>query len=223
MTPWRHATALILLLLATTLQGISPSLALSDRFSLDTSVLEAARHQYGREAGKRLRQWVELINHDTSRSTWEKLEKVNDFFNRLDFVDDTIHWKKQDYWATPVEFLASGGGDCEDFAMAKYFTLRALGIPDRQLTLTYVKALRYNLAHMVVTYYPAPGSEPLILDNLDKTIKPASRRRDLLPVYSFNGTGLWLAKQRGQGRFVGPSDRLSRWQDVLTRLPKGLF
>ena len=198
-------------------------MALSDKFSLDTSVLKAARQQYGREAGKRLHQWVELINHDTSRSTLEKLQNVNDFFNRLDFVDDTIHWKKQDYWATPVEFLASGGGDCEDFAMAKYFTLRALGIPDQQLTLTYVKALRYNQAHMVVTYYPAPGSEPLILDNLDKTIKPASRRRDLLPVYSFNGTGLWLAKQRGQGRFVGPSDRLSRWQDVLNRLPKGLF
>ena len=58
------------------------------------------------------------------------------------FIDDIIHWNKVDYWATPIEFLASHGGDCEDFAIAKYFTLIQLGIPEEQLTLTYVKALR---------------------------------------------------------------------------------
>ncbi len=152
----------------------------------------------------------------------EKLERVNRFFNRLHFIDDTIHWQQEDYWATPVEFLASNGGDCEDFALAKYFTLRALGVPEERLALTYVKAVRLNRAHMVLTYYPEPGAEPLVLDNLTEAIQPASRRTDLLPVYSFNGAGLWLAKQRGRGKKVGESGRLSRWRQLLNRMPDAL-
>ncbi len=148
----------------------------------------------------------------------EKLERVNHFFNNIPFIADTIHWGKEDYWATPVEFLASDGGDCEDFAIAKYFTLISLGVAENQLTLTYVKALRLNQAHMVLTYYPAPGKEPLVLDNLVDTIAPSSKRTDLLPVYSFNGAGLWLAKQRERGKMLGDSSRLKRWQDLLNRM-----
>ncbi|MBI4206399.1 MAG: transglutaminase-like cysteine peptidase [Betaproteobacteria bacterium] len=109
-------------------------------------------------------------------------------------MDDIIHWGKEDYWATPIEFLSTNAGDCEDFSIAKYFTLRALGVPDDRLRLTYVKELvQYNQAHMVVAYFPSPDAEPLVLDNINKTIQPASARSDLLPVYSFNGSNLWLA------------------------------
>ena len=83
----------------------------------------------------------------------EKLEKVNRFFNQVNFVSDAIHWQKKDYWATPIEFLASDGGDCEDFALAKYFTLKMLGVPEKKLNLTYVKAWKLNQSHMVLTYY----------------------------------------------------------------------
>ncbi|HET19999.1 MAG TPA: sulfate adenylyltransferase, partial [Chromatiales bacterium] len=71
-------------------------------------------------------------------------------------------------------------------------------------------ALQLNAAHMVLTYYPEPSAEPLVLDNLVPDIRLASRRQDLVPVYSFNGDGLWLAKERGLGRFVGKADRLGR-------------
>ncbi len=118
--------------------------------------------------------------------------------------------------------LSSNGGDCEDFSLAKYFTLRALGVADKKLNLTYVKALNLNQAHMVLTYYPSPGAEPLILDNLIQEIRPASRRQDLLPVYSFNGSGLWVAKNRSRGKKVGSSDRLKKWKNILQRLPDGL-
>ena len=152
----------------------------------------------------------------------EKLQKVNIFFNKLEFVDDRIHWGKEDYWATPVEFLASGGGDCEDFALAKYFTLKAIGVEEQKLNMTYVKALRLNQAHMVVTYYSTSGAVPLVLDNLVTDIEPATKRKDLLPVYSFNGSGLWLAKARSRGQMVGKSDRLKLWQELLQRMPEGL-
>jgi len=71
---------------------------------------------------------------------------------------------------------------------------------------------------MVLAYYSTPEAEPLILDNLINDIKPASIRNDLVPVYSFNGEGLWLSKIRGQeGKRIGGADKLKNWQDLLTR------
>ncbi len=193
-----------------------------ESFRIEDRILVKAEEKYGGGARRRLLEWQELVQTDASSSDLEKLEKVNDFFNRMDFVDDILHWGQEDYWATPVEFLSSAGGDCEDFSIAKYFTLKLMGVPESRLNLTYVKALRLNQHHMVVTYYSSPGAEPLVLDNLIGFIKPASQRSDLLPIYSFNGLGLWLAKQRGRGQQVGSSSRLKRWQDLLERMPEGL-
>lgn len=192
------------------------------KFKLEEEILVKAEERYGPDARKRLLAWEKLIREDTSGTELQKLEKVNQFFNRLEFVSDYNHWKQEDYWATPVEFLASDGGDCEDFSLAKYFTLKAMGVEESKLNLTYVKALSLDQAHMVLTYFEVPGAEPLVLDNLIGEIKPASKRTDLLPVYSFNGTGLWIAKQRGQGQLVGKSDRLGRWKELLGRMPQGL-
>lgn len=189
----------------------------AEEFTLTERTLQQVTKQYGDEARTRLLDWQRLIT-SSSGNDEEELVRVNRFFNQLSFIDDRIHWKKNDYWATPVEFLASNGGDCEDFSIAKYFTLQAMGIPEHKLQLTYVKALQLNQAHMVLTYYPTPDAEPLVLDNLQAKILPAGKRQDLLPVYSFNGSGLWLSKQRGRGKMVGSSDRLQRWQDLLQRM-----
>ena len=191
-------------------------------FTLDAAVLDAAEKKYGSEARTHLLAWQQLIRDDDSTADRQRLERVNSFFNRLTFVSDVIHWSQKDYWATPIEFLASDGGDCEDFALAKYFTLKLLGVAEEKLHLTYVKALALNQSHMVLTYYEKPGAVPLVLDNLNGAIEPASNRTDLLPVYTFNGSGLWLAKERGKGNLVGKSDRLKLWNDLLDRMPAGL-
>ncbi|TKB24766.1 sulfate adenylyltransferase [Desulfopila sp. IMCC35006] len=191
-------------------------------FTLPDELLKSVESQYGEFAKRRLLSWQALIRDDSSTSDIEKLNKVNQFFNQVQFIADTIHWGKVDYWATPVEFLSTGGGDCEDFSLAKYFTLKALGVAESKLNMTYVKALQLNQAHMVVTYYATPGAVPLVLDNLVADIQPATNRKDLIPVYSFNGSGLWLAKSRGKGQKVGSSDRLKRWQDLLARMPDGM-
>ncbi|HHO46874.1 MAG TPA: sulfate adenylyltransferase [Desulfobacteraceae bacterium] len=193
-----------------------------DGFELEEDVLSRTERMYGGEARRRLLAWQDLIRGADGLTERGKMDKVNGFFNGFDFVSDASHWGMDDYWATPVEFIASGGGDCEDFALAKYFTLKAVGVSENKLTLTYVKALGLNQAHMVLTFYPAPDAEPLVLDNLVDDILPASARTDLLPVYSFNGAGLWIAKQRGRGRHVGDSDRLKRWKELLGRMPNGL-
>jgi predicted transglutaminase-like cysteine proteinase len=183
--------------------------------------------QFGPIAKSRLtdgRMLVTSAKNKTLQQEREKLELVNDFMNRTPFVSDLEHWGKEDYWATPVEFLSTNGGDCEDFSIAKYFALRSLGVPDEKLRITYVKEIVvYNEAHMVLAYFPAPDAEPLVLDNINKTIRPASTRTDLVPVYSFNGSGLWLAKdQTGRGQSVGGSDRIGHWKSVQARLKAAL-
>lgn len=184
----------------------------------DEAIEFAARH-YGAPAAARLQKWREILQSERNSSELKKLETVNRFFNRVPFVSDLAHWRKMDYWATPYEFLATNGGDCEDFAIAKYFTLRELGVPVERMRITYVKALTLNQAHMVLTYFPTPEAEPLVLDNLQEGLLPASQRKDLVPVYSFNGDNLWLAKElSGRSQYVGGSERVGLWQDLLLRM-----
>jgi predicted transglutaminase-like cysteine proteinase len=187
----------------------------------DAQIAKLAQ-QFGPVAKTRLNAWRDILTNPRHKklSEDEKLRLVNDFMNQTPFLSDREHWGKEDYWATPIEFLSTNGGDCEDYSIAKYFTLRALGVSDDKLRITYVKELViYNEAHMVLAYFPTPDSEPLVLDNINKSIQPASNRNDLLPVYSFNGSGLWLAKeQTGRGQSVGGSDRIGHWRDLQARL-----
>jgi len=178
--------------------------------------------QFGPVAKIRLTGWRDLLINPKHKKLpeQEKLRLVNDFMNQTLFVDDIKHWGKEDYWATPTEFLSTNAGDCEDFSIAKYFTLRTLGVSDEKLRITYVKELViYNQAHMVLAYFATPDADPLILDNIKPMILPASDRSDLLPVYSFNGSSLWLAKeQSGRAQQVGGSDRIGHWRDLQARM-----
>ncbi len=181
-------------------------------------VITNAEKRYGNlgPARARLIDWEELVKSSASLPEAQKLNEVNRFFNRtVRFVDDIQLWRENDYWATPVEMLVKGAGDCEDYSIAKYFTLRRLGIPSEKLRITYVKALNYNQAHMVLTYYSTPSAEPLVLDNLINDIRPASQRKDLLPVYAFNAEGLYLP---GSQTRKSDSKKLSRWQDILKKM-----
>ncbi|MFK3726147.1 cysteine protease LapG [Pseudomonas monteilii] len=166
----------------------------------------------------RIDAWQNLLATQAQGSELERLQVVNRFFNQqLRYVEDIDLWHEADYWATPVQALIKGAGDCEDYAIAKYFSLRRMGIPSEKLRITYVKALRQNRAHMVLTYYASPEAMPLVLDSLIDPIKPANQRPDLLPVYAFNGEGLWLTGAAGNKK-VGDTKRLSRWQDVLKKM-----
>nr|WP_304414198.1 transglutaminase-like cysteine peptidase [Photobacterium atrarenae] len=184
---------------------------------IENRQIDRVTQTYGQRAGLRVSAWRHLLADAVQLQEQEKLEKVNRFFNQLYFVDDIELWGQKDYWATPLEFLGSNAGDCEDFSIAKYFSLRELGIADSKLRLVYVKAIEINQFHMVVAYYPTPTAEPLLLDNLDGEIKKASKRKDLLPIYSFNGSRLWLMKGRGQSKVAGKSSRLSLWNDLRQR------
>ncbi|MGE5470257.1 MAG: transglutaminase-like cysteine peptidase [Bacteroidota bacterium] len=175
--------------------------------------------RFGNGPAARFAEWRQMIGEGQKGSEAERLRRVNDFFNRhIAFDDDFSIWGQSDYWATPLEMLGQGRGDCEDFAIAKYFSLINIGVPIAKLRLVYVRALQYGpdgavqQAHMVLAYYATPNGDPVVLDNLIPEIRPASQRSDLSPIFSFNSAGLWL----GTGNQSSKSN-LSRWQDLLTR------
>lgn len=196
---------------------ITPVLLLLGAMSRDSTSM-AIQQAYGQEAVQRYQRLARLVKESQRVSVMTKLQRVNDFYNQLKFIDDIHLWGKTDYWASPLEFIGAGGGDCEDFSLAKYYSLRELGVADKQLRLVYAKALSLNQFHMVLAYYPQPSAMPLLLDNLNPKILPANQRMDLAPVYSFNASELWLQREHGVSETVGSADRLSRWREVKQRV-----
>lgn len=199
------------------------SVAVAQHQGLSEKFISKIRLQYGPNAETRIRHWEGLIHQHHSSDDKQKLTIVNNFFNGARFVSDAQQWNKNDYWATPLEFLANDAGDCEDFSIAKYFTLKEMGLDTSKLRITYVKATTLNQAHMVLAYYPTPNAEPLILDNINKLIKPASQRRDLRPVYSFNADNLWLNKTRTKQLKAGKPSQLNLWRDLTNRMQRELL
>lgn len=162
-----------------------------------------------------------LLERAAAQDDIGRLQAVNEFFNRrIAFRDDAAVWGQIDHWASPLEMLGKGEGDCEDYAVAKYFSLLAVGVSAHKLRLVYVRAQMGGpggpvRAHMVLAYYATPAAEPLILDNLLGDVRAASRRPDLTPVFSFNGDGLWQGT--GAQAAGDPLSRLSRWREVLAK------
>lgn len=187
-------------------------------------MLSSFSQRWGAANLERFNAWRELIASGAGGNDAERLKTVNEFFNRqIVFGEDSVIWGQADYWATPLETLGRGMGDCEDFVIAKYYSLQLVGVGADKLRLVYVRVRTGSTdatpsqAHMVLAYYARPDAEPLLLDNLIRDIRMASRRPDLSPVFSFNSQGIFSG---AFGPEVAPavgSGRLSRWEDLLRR------
>lgn len=188
-------------------------------------ITQYARAQYGEQVAAQVIDWLAVLDKSKTLPESQRLRVVNDFWNYRVRGGDDIHiWGQADYWATPLETLAKGAGDCEDFVIAKYFSLVEAGVPPEKLRFIYVRAQAggvgssATIAHMVLGYYATPDAEPLILDNLTGSIRPAGRRPDLTPVFSFNAQGVYVA-----GAATRPVDRIGHWRDLLARMTKEGF
>ncbi|WP_371814732.1 transglutaminase-like cysteine peptidase [Niveibacterium sp. COAC-50] len=211
----RRATARLWGALACVVLAASAMLTLAD----DASLIALAKQRYGAAAGALVQEWREFIVAQKGVPEADALKRVNDFFNRrIRFADDAEIWRQPDYWATPIEMMGKGAGDCEDYTIAKYFSLRELGVPAAKLRLIYVKARiggpasSITQAHMVLGYYETPDAQPLVLDSLIGEIRPAAQRPDLVPVFSFNAEGVYA------GGAVSSIERLSRWKDLQLKM-----
>jgi len=183
---------------------------------LPQSQLKKIQRNYDHEISERFTAWDQLLLNSRDKTTVEKLHLVNDFFNQMKWVNDKELWNSKDYWATPIESLIRNAGDCEDFSIAKYFTLLELGVPITQLKISYVKLIGMDQSHMVLAYYVNPDSDPLILDNINKEIVASSERTDLQPMFNFNGEGIWT-----QDNPYTPLDSVTKirhWADLIKRM-----
>lgn len=219
----KYSSALWRMVAVTTISGSllcgMPKVEAKANWSFEL-ILRKAEKRYGRQtpAKKRLVAWNDLIERGRFLPEVEKLKIVNQFFNsQVRFSEDIAIWSQNDYWATPIETLVKGAGDCEDFSLAKYFTLRQMGVPEEKLRITYAKVVKPDLAHMVLGYYSTATAEPLLMDNLVDDILPATERKDLSLLYAFDAKGLYSVQTEGLKR-VGSVARLPCWQTLQAKM-----
>jgi predicted transglutaminase-like cysteine proteinase len=194
-------------------------------------IFNSFKSRWGVDASAKFVAWKTLVLGLTGASDSERLKKINDFYNkRIQFADSADIWGQPDYWATPNDTLGRGAGNCTSFSLAKYFSLRTVGIASEKLRMIYVRAKLGGestavpaTAHMVVAFYATPEAEPLILDNLIGDIKPASRRPDLIPIFSFNSDGIYTGISAKGGSPNAGNNRYSHWEDLLVRVKKEGF
>ncbi|MEN9420257.1 MAG: hypothetical protein RI988_3878 [Pseudomonadota bacterium] len=204
-------------------------LAPAPALALDAEQLRVAAAGLGPRAEAGARDLLALVQRLAAADEVVKAREVNEFYNaRIRYDSDMAVWNQQEYWASPLQTLDKGRGDCEDFVIAKYFTLVAAGVPHAKLRMAYVaisvppaapeRPGETSVAHMVLAYYPQPSAEPLILDNVVREMHPASLRTDLSPpTYVFNAEGTWRA-QAGQDRRLGDASKMARWPDLASRV-----
>ncbi|NOH59975.1 hypothetical protein F0261_18265 [Alteromonas sp. 07-89-2] len=209
-----HCLALVALLLA--------GQQMKDQYVIEFPKLEQeVKNKFGADKASHVAALEVALHALESKGVKDQLLGVNAFFDEhIQYATDDIVFKEKDYWATPSELFGHSRGDCEDYAIAKYVALLHLGIDSSKLRLIYVKAKigrsRVTQAHMVLGYYDSPSSDPLVLDSLVSNVLPGSQRTDLIPVFSFNDSGIW---QPGKTSQVSTStSRLSRWRDVIERM-----
>lgn len=191
-------------------------------YSLDFKVspkdIDQIEREYNIYAKNRLLALLEMMNKIKDKTELEKLNYVNDFFNNVPYYTDSEIWGVSDYWATRWELIGKDKADCEDYVIAKYFTLKELGISPNKLRMTYVKSIKFNASHMVLTYYENSNSIPLILDNYNFKIFPANQRKDLIHIFSFNGDDLLSTKRIQIGKISPAVSKQHRaWDELIIR------
>lgn len=195
---------------------------------LPAPLVQNLSSRFGDEASQRLNYWLHYTRYQAEVPLPLRIGRINRYLNRLPYIEDTRHWQQPDYWATPLEFVASGGGDCEDFAIAKLFSLAAIGVPMQQLRLLYVQNMNaqdpQEQPHMVLLYTGGgdstdkDSSDALVLDNLTNDIVPLRERTDLDPVFSLNEFGLWLSRDGEADLQVLEHSGSKLWSDLVQRV-----
>jgi len=133
--------------------------------------------------------WKDVLDNLKHNSTIDQVAGVNDFINKFQYINDSDNYEQSDYWATPLEFI-SKGGDCEDFAIAKYASLKALGFSPSQMRIAVVRDTIKDIPHAVLIVYVEGKS--FVLDNQDKQVEETASVTRYKPIFSINSSGWWL-------------------------------
>ncbi len=207
------------------LAGLTLLLAVTVYCAVSMDLMRASYVRlWGNESVSKFDAWQGLVAGLQGSDDSTRIRRINDFFNRkILFADSIDIWRDKDYWPTPAETLGRGMANCTGFALAKYYSLRLAGMDSAKLRLVYVRAQTgpaaavAPVAHMVVAYYAQPDVEPLILDNLIADVRPASRRPDLRPVFSFSESGIYERVVDATSNPVANTSRYSKWESFLNK------
>ncbi len=205
------------------LSALFVTLTYAQKPYVEKQLADRITKKYKMFAKKRFEALEKTLNSVKNGSDLEKLEAVNKFYNGVRYMSDIKVYGKKDYWATPWQFLGKDKGDCEDYVISKYFALIYLGVDSKKLFFTYVKSSKFKAAHMVLTYFKTPRSEPLILDNNNHKIFPASKRKDLTPIYNFNGESLYRANRSGTGTKVSGQKAHKKWDQLKLNMKRKII
>ena len=198
--------SLIILLFLSTL------LAFNDG-PIPEKVMKKAERKYSGLVVSRYLGYNKMLRQAEHLNLHNKLNLVNEFFNNIIYQSDIKNWKQDDYWATPLEFLARNKGDSEDYVIAKYFALTTLKVDPTKLYFAYVNSTQFKRPHMVLSYFETPESDPLILDNINPEVLKASQRTDLTPVYNFNINTLHTLSKSDQSTH-------KKWEKLIKRVKR---
>lgn len=159
-------------------------------FTKWTTVMARFEQQMKAKGGDpQMQAWKAQLQSLSGASARDKVAAVNSYINQISYIEDSKLYGQSDYWATPVEFFRKGG-DCEDFAIAKYASLRALGFSTDQLRIAIVQDKIKNIAHAILIVYTEDGT--YVLDNQDKRLRYAAEVTRYQPVFSINASNWWL-------------------------------
>lgn len=169
-------------------------------FTKWTSMFSRFEHAMSQPQGKKIvAGWQQDINSYKGLPLERMAEKVNSYINETKYILDNRNWGNSDYWATPIEFFQRGG-DCEDFAIAKYVSLRALGVPEDRLRIAIVHDLEKDIPHAVLIVYTDSGA--MVLDNQNERAEKASRVSRYRPIFTINRHAWWLHTKPGRSPAV---------------------
>lgn len=167
----------------------------------------------------RLKKYENLKTEIKDYELIRKLSHVNSFMNKIFPAHDISTKASIDYWATPKEFLIQGHGDCEDYAIAKYFTLLEIGIPKEKLYFAVVDVKGERASHMVLFYLENKKSTPLVLDNLSSKVIPLTQREKLIPRFAFNEIDSYkFTNQKFTEKVKINWGEENKWEKLLNRV-----
>ncbi|MFW2605428.1 transglutaminase-like cysteine peptidase [Aliarcobacter butzleri] len=170
---------------------------------------------------KRLAKYEEVKNKARNLDINKKLAQINLFINGSLAEFDNASMRIDDYWMTPKEFFIKGHGDCEDYVIAKYFTLLELGVKKENLYPAIVKVEGSASLHLVLLYVEDKNKSPLVLDNLSFKILPFSKRTDLTPIAAFNEIDSYtLTREKFLQKANVDWGKENKWEKLLNRVYK---
>lgn len=197
-------------------------------FHLNTEdVLTIKKAYESKKITTRLLRYKEFLNEAKYFHLKKKLNRVNAHINKIRAKHDKLSNKNGgdntigDYWMTPKEFFIAGSGDCEDYAIAKFYTLRYLGVDPKHLFLSVVQVKGSSTLHMILLYRENKNEVPLVLDNLSWKVLPLTQRKDLTPLFAFNEqTSRGFKNKKIDKRINIDWGKEDKWENFLRRLDK---